>query len=281
MNIRSSLIAVIVFCLCSSLAYAEPVVMQGNGGRVVEAITFRNVPPSAVMWGLGLFTLDDLVSGNTKVWEADKASRSGEPSAKAQPAAATTVAASGLNPIMSGIDMVVPCDSDNVLLVYGDESAVAGFKAMSPLLDVVPKQVQVKIEIIELGSDSSKALDLEKLTADSFDKSQASELRQSLRNAHAKFLSSPIISSISMVPGALSTSCGQCSCKFFEIAKVEADNSIALTFRPCISGTKPDHVQELYTQRRIADGDSTLIGGFKCDDPNRELLLLLTATIVK
>lgn len=277
------LIAAVAFSLCSGLASAESVVLHGKAGRVTEAITLRNAPPSSVMWGLGLFTSDDMESGNTQSWRADKAVPSCDPrptTVGAPSASLTAAMVPGLKAIMAGIDMVVPRDNEHVLMVYGEKAAVAEFKSMAALLDVVPKQVQVKTEIIRIGPEDEKKLDLEKLCLAGISKSQAAEVGESLRNAGAEFVSSPTISSISGVPGEISVSSEPYTWRLREIARVNADNTITLVLRPCVSEPKMGRTQELFTQRRIADGESVLLGGFRCGEPTKDLLFLMTAKIV-
>ena len=52
--------------------------------------------------------------------------------------------------------MAVPFDIDNSILVKGDEDGIEKFKKIVRMLDVPPKQVQIKAEFVEVTTNDVK-----------------------------------------------------------------------------------------------------------------------------
>ena len=292
------LIAVGAFLLSSGAVVAEPVVLHSD--RVTVAITLQKATPSSIMWGLGLFTLDDLKSGSTQLWRADQTATAGVKAANGaglrsiDPTSGTISSpahAPSIRAMLPGIDMMEPRDAKHVLVVRGDKAGVEQFKSMVALLDVAAKKVQAKIEVFrvalsdgnELALADGNKLDFDKLSQTSISTLHAAELRESLRRSGAEFLSSPILTTFTSVPGEVSESSDTLSWLFCELPRTNADNTITLTLQTSVSEPGIGRGQELFTQRRIASGESVLIGGFRYGEDKSTMTqwFLLTAKIVK
>jgi general secretion pathway protein D len=57
-----------------------------------------------------------------------------------------------------GVDLVQPFPLDNSIIVRGTEEGIADFKNLVHLLDIPPKQVQIKAEFIEVSTNDVKRL---------------------------------------------------------------------------------------------------------------------------
>lgn len=66
---------------------------------------------------------------------------------------------SGLLP--EGIDFVMPYDLDNSIVVRGDDEGIAEFKDLVHMLDISPKQVQIKAEFIEVSTTDAANFGIE------------------------------------------------------------------------------------------------------------------------
>jgi type II secretory pathway component GspD/PulD (secretin) len=231
----------------------------------------------------------------------------------------TTTGTAGTNTLLpDGVDMVMPFASDNSLIIRGTEEGIAAFKDLVYLLDVPPKQVQIKAEFVEVSTDDVKRLgvdwSLERLNTTintNFNPSGnvvvgftsgnlAASLRTELTSGNGKIINSPIISTInnqyaeisigSVIPywttvlvsagnGQLvqSTQVNQLTIQSYlrVLPRVNGDNTITLQLMPSVQDTgriykdptgqseiPETRYQTLSTMRRVANGETIVVGGF-------------------
>ncbi|OFX13317.1 MAG: hypothetical protein A2Z18_07370, partial [Armatimonadetes bacterium RBG_16_58_9] len=278
---------------------------------------------------------------------------------------ATTAATSATQGFLwpEGIDEAQPFDLDNSIIVMGSEDGIEKFKKIVRMLDVPPKQVQIKAEFVEVSVTDVKAFGID-WSLQTLDTSSSTtfgpignvalsfasgnltaELRTQLTSNIGRVINSPIISTINnqnafisinrMIPYwiTINTIVGvgdiiqQSTPQFITIdtslmimPRVNGDNTITMTLMPQVSDTGnqvtgPDGTvipeqrnQQLFTQRRMANGETIVLGGFiRKNDSNsiqkipilgelpiigslfrtttktkedRELLIFITATIL-
>ncbi|MEN6356576.1 MAG: secretin and TonB N-terminal domain-containing protein [Armatimonadota bacterium] len=264
--------------------------------------------------------------------------------------------------IPDGVDDVKPFDLDNSIIVKGTEDGIEAFKKTVRMLDVPPKQVQIKAEFIEVSTSDVKKFgidwSLERIN-DSFNTAfnpegniivgftsgnLTAQLKAELTSEVGRVVNAPIVSTINnqtamiqigdQIPtwqsvtvyseSATNTSYSvnylQIQSMFSVMPRVNGDNTITMTMYPQVSDqgtmyTGPDgsqipeeRIQSLYCQRRVANGETVVVGGFVrktdsnsyksipilCDLPivgslfrthsnstdDRELLIFITPTII-
>ncbi len=217
-----------------------------------------------------------------------------------------------------GIENAVPFDLDNSIIVMGDEQGIQDFKNIVRMLDVPPKQVQIKAEFVEIKTDDIKSFGIDWTLSrlnESFSATLSdgtgnvlvgfktgnlsATLRAQLTQDIGRIINSPIISTINNQNAYISinseipywttyntvTSGGtvleQSTPNWITIdthldvlPRVNGDGTITMTLRPGVSDTGnvvtgPDgtqipeeRTQELFTQRRVANGETIVVGGF-------------------
>lgn len=216
-----------------------------------------------------------------------------------------------------GIDDARPFDIDNSIIVKGDEDGIEKFKKIIRMLDVPPKQVQVKAEFIEVSTTDVKTFgidwSLQRLNesfATAFSPSGnvvvgfatgnlTAQLKTQLTSDIGRVINSPIISTINNQTAYISinrsipywvsvaTVVGdgniiqQSTPNFLYVStelvimpRVNGDGTITMMLMPQVSDTGtqvtgPDgtiipeeRTQSLYTQRRVANGETIVVGGF-------------------
>lgn len=218
----------------------------------------------------------------------------------------------------AGIQNAVPFDLDNSVIVMGDEQGIQDFKNIVRMLDVPPKQVQVKAEFVEVKTGDMKSFgidwSLDKLN-ESFSAALSggtgnivvgfatgnltASLRAQLTQDVGRIINSPIISTINNQNAYISinnqipywttyntiTGTGQiieqAQPNFITIntglnvmPRVNGDGTITMTLNPQVTDTGnvitgPDGTQipeqrsqSLFTQRRVANGETIVVGGF-------------------
>lgn len=112
-----------VFAQCSVAAEQE--------AKTSGVIVLQHSVPSEIMVTMGLVSKED--------------SEAGKPGAWVRPA---TVGDSAAKNVLApeGVDGVVPYDADKSLILYGTADGIERFRRITEMLDVVPKQVQIKGE---------------------------------------------------------------------------------------------------------------------------------------
>ncbi len=216
-----------------------------------------------------------------------------------------------------GVDDARPFDLDNSIIVKGDADGIEKFKKIIRMLDVPPKQVQIKAEFVEVSTTDIKNFgidwSLQRLN-ESFATSfmpqgnvvvgfatgnLTAQLKAQLTSDVGRIINSPIISTINnqnayisintVIPYwvSIATVVGdnniinQSTPNFITIdthldvlPRVNGDGTITMTLMPGVSDTGaqvtgPDgtsipeqRTQELFTQRRVANGETIVIGGF-------------------
>ncbi|MCX8053425.1 MAG: hypothetical protein N3B12_06425 [Armatimonadetes bacterium] len=216
-----------------------------------------------------------------------------------------------------GVDDARPFDLDNSIIVKGDEEGIEKFKKIIRMLDVPPKQVQVKAEFIEVSTTDVKSFgidwSLQRLNesfATSFLPSGnvvvgvatgnlTAQLKTQLTSTVGRVINSPIISTINNQNAYISINrnipywvsiatvvgdnniINQSTPQWINVQthldimpRVNGDGTITMILRPGVSDTGnqvtgPDgtvipeeRVQEIYTQRRVANGETIVCGGF-------------------
>lgn len=217
-----------------------------------------------------------------------------------------------------GIDNAVPFDLDNSIIVKGDEQGIQDFKNIIRMLDIPPKQVQIKAEFVEVKVDTVKEFGID-WSLDKLNESFSAPLSGGVGNIVVGFatgnltatlraqltedigtvINSPIISTInnqnayisinSQIPywttyntvTGTGTVLQQSTPNFITIAtdlsvlpRVNGDGTITMTLSPNVGDTGnivtgPDGTQipeqrneTLFTQRRVANGETIVLGGF-------------------
>lgn len=229
----------------------------------------------------------------------------------------TTAAGAGNFLWPEGVEDARPFDLDNSIIVKGTEDGIEKFKKIIRMLDVPPKQVQVKAEFVEVKTTDVKTFgidwSLQRLNesfATAFGPTGnvvvgfatgnlAANLRTQLTNDIGTVINSPIISTINnqnaqiaistIIPywTSMATVVGdnniinQAYPNFISIdtqlmiqPRVNGDGTITMILQPQVSDTGnvitgPDgssipeqRTQQLFTQRRVANGETIVIGGF-------------------
>ena len=215
-----------------------------------------------------------------------------------------------------GVQQAQPFDLDNSIIVKGDEDGIEKFKKIVRMLDIPPKQVQIKAEFIEVATSDVKNFgidwSLQRLN-ESFETqfgpvgnivvgfasgNLTAVLRAQLTKNIGRVINSPIVSTINnqncyisinnQIPYWVSMnvisgdqSVLQYTPQFINIdtnlnvmPRINGDNTITMILSPRVSDTGavvvgPDgssipetRNQELFTQRRIANGETIVVGGF-------------------
>jgi len=263
-----------------------------------------------------------------------------------------------------GVVDAKPFDLDNSIIVKADEEGLEKFKKIVRMLDVPPKQVQIKAEFVEVKTTDVKRFgidwSLERLN-ESFSTSfgpvgnvavgfatgnLTAQLRTQLTSDVGRIINAPIISTINnqnamisintVIPYwvSIATVVGdgnvinQATPNFINVytglsvmPRVNGDGTITMIIQPQVADTGniisgpegssdiPEQRQQmLFTQRRVANGETIVVGGFiRKNDSNsyqkvpilgdlpiigslfrtsakttedRELLIFITATII-
>lgn len=216
-----------------------------------------------------------------------------------------------------GVDDAKPFDLDNSIIVKGTEDGIEKFKKIVHMLDVPPKQVQIKAEFIEVSTNDVKKFgidwSLERLN-ESFETTfgptgnvilgftsgnLTAQLKAQLTSTVGRIVNSPIISTInnqnaqiqisdvipywqSVTVVSDTTTNTSYQANFINIntvlnvlPRVNGDGTITMQLMPQVAdaGTMyeaPDgqssipeqRTQALYTQRRVRDGETIVVGGF-------------------
>ncbi|MDH7602022.1 MAG: hypothetical protein QHI38_07730 [Armatimonadota bacterium] len=215
-----------------------------------------------------------------------------------------------------GVDDARPFDLDNSIIVKGTPDGIERFKKIIRMLDVPPKQVQVKAEFIEVTTTDVKAFGIDwalQRLNESFATSflpagnvvvgfatgnLTAQLRAQLTSDVGRVINSPLISTINNQNAYISISrnipywvsmatvvdnniINQSTPQWISVEtfldimpRVNGDGTITMVLRPGVSDTGqqirgPDgtvipeeRTQELYTQRRVANGETIVVGGF-------------------
>ena len=216
-----------------------------------------------------------------------------------------------------GVDDAKPFDIDNSIIVKGDADGIEKFKKIIRMLDVPPKQVQIKAEFVEVDTTDIKKFgidwSLDRLNQ-SFSTSfgptgnvafgltsgnLSAQLKAQLTSTVGRTINSPIISTINnqtaiiqiekYVPYWTTTTVYtdsnnytnstvqwiQVNTQLAVLPRVNGDGTITMTLYPQVSGTgdwvsgpndsgsvPEEHQQLLTTTRRVADGETIVVGGF-------------------
>ncbi|MCE5315709.1 MAG: secretin and TonB N-terminal domain-containing protein [Armatimonadota bacterium] len=261
-----------------------------------------------------------------------------------------------------GVDDVKPFDLDNSIIVKGTEDGIEQFKKVVRMLDVAPKQVQIKAEFVEVTTSDIRKFGIDwslQRINESFDTvfnpegnvvvgltsgNLTAQLKAQLTSEVGRVINSPIISTInnqvayisiadvipywqsvtvvsdSSTDTSYSVNYINIQSMLYVMPRVNGDGTITMTLMPQVADTGtiytgPDdtqipeqRTQSLTTQRRVANGETVVVGGFirksdsnsykkipiLCDLPivgslfrthsrtteDRELLIFITPTII-
>lgn len=123
-----------------------------------------------------------------------------------------------------GVEQAQPFDLDNSIIVKGEEDAIAEFKRIVRMLDIPPKQVEIKAEFIEVKVNDVKAFGIDwnlQRLQESFETqfnpignvvvgfasgNLTAQLRAQLTQDRGRVINSPIISTINNQPANISIS---------------------------------------------------------------------------
>lgn len=212
----------------------------------------------------------------------------------------------------------VPFDLDNSIIIKGDEDAIEQFKRMVRMLDVPPKQVQIKAEFVEVKTTDVKRFGIDwslqslnesfqtqfgvagtvlaGFTAGNLTVNMAAELTKSV----GRIINAPIISTLNNQWADISitqdipfwssttiiTETGPVTSPYVDfihidsglgvLPRVNGDGTVTMILRPRVSdtgqfvtgpqgsgtGAFETRSQYLQTQRRVANGETIVVGGF-------------------
>lgn len=284
----SYLIAVVALFLCFGPVGAEQVVVGQASGKIAATITLHKSTPSIIMWNLGLFSF----GGNNSLWQKDNdavAFRSGAarcaspvlPTVDPCNKPASGISLGNADVDMSGIDLVVPSDSEHVLVVYGTKAAVEKLKSAVAKMDVTPRQVAIKAEVVSIDTEAEKKLGFLDQAISSLSKSQVEGIRTSLHENGAEWINSPVLSIVAGIPAEISVKSDLSSFQMQALPKINVDGTITLAISLSFNESNPERKHSLFTQRRTADGETVLLGGF-VDNSSvpKTLIVLLTPEII-
>lgn len=120
-----------------------------------------------------------------------------------------------------GVDLVMPYDIDNSIVVRGDDDGIAQFKDLVHMLDIPPKQISIKAEFIEVSTNDIQSLGInwsvERLNANASTNFSPSgnvilgirtgnvtaDIMAELTNTRARVVNSPIISTLNNMPAQI------------------------------------------------------------------------------
>ena len=214
------------------------------------------------------------------------------------------------------IEQALPFDLDNAIIVKGDEEGIEEFKQIVRMLDVPPKQVQIKAEFVEVSTHDVKrfGIDWSLQTLNAVFQTDfgptgnvivgfssgnlTAVLRAQLTRDIGRVINSPIISTINNQYAEISINqvipywvtmnvisgdqvIEQSTPQFIQIntmlgvqPRVNGDGTITVQLQPQVSDTGaivtgPDGTeiptqrqQTLFTERRVANGETIVVGGF-------------------
>lgn len=210
----------------------------------------------------------------------------------------------------------VPFDLDNSIIIKGDEDAIAQFKNMVRMLDVPPKQVEIKAEFVEVKTNDIKKFGID-WSLQRLDESFETQFGPSgnvlfafasgnltvaaaaqLTRDVGTIINAPIISTLNNQWAEISitneipfwssttiiTDTGPVTSPYVEFIHVETglgvlprvngDGTVTMTLQPQVSdtgqfiqgpggtGAFETRTQALFTQRRVANGETIVVGGF-------------------
>lgn len=211
----------------------------------------------------------------------------------------------------------VPFDLDNSILIKGDDDAIAQFKQMVRLLDVPPKQVEIKAEFVEISTNDAKKFGLDwsmQRLQESFETQFAPSGNvifafatgnltvkgaAQLTKDIGRIINAPIISTLNNQWAEISitneipfwtsttiiTDAGAVNSPYVEfiyidtglgvLPRINGDGTVTMTLQPRVSdtglfiqgpgdvgGAFETRTQQLFTQRRVANGETIVVGGF-------------------
>lgn len=210
----------------------------------------------------------------------------------------------------------VPFDLDNSILIKGDEDAIAQFKNMVRMLDIPPKQVEIKASFVEVSTNDIKKFGID-WSLQNLDESFSTQFGPSgnvlfafatgnltvnaaaeLTRSIGTIVNEPIISTLNNQWAQISitndipfwssttiiTDTGPVTSPYVEFIHVETglgvlprvngDGTVTMTLQPQVSdtgsyiqgpegtGAFETRTQSLFTQRRVANGETIVVGGF-------------------
>lgn len=262
---RAISFAVCLF-VCQVICYAQPVVVKSSD-KITAAISLHNASPSSIMLTTKIFNPKDFLMNQNYVWQREKQSAS----ASFKPEIDLT-----------GIDRIV-ADKDSILTVYGDKTAVERFTKEVLALDVVRKKVQLSVQVYSIEADKAKDIGLEGTLNASVDQPQTEATKIALLKDNAQLLNSPIITTFDYSVAEIFISEGPSSFTLRAIPYINGDETITLVLYAAVDRKEKGQVESTFTQMRVEDRHSFLVGGFVGgnDDKSNKLLLLVTPTAIK
>ena len=222
------------------------------------------------MWAMKLCGFASNQSSYPLIWQRDEAGSVTGIKCKPVP-----------NVDLTGIDMIVPYDRDRVIVVYGEAAAVEKMRDVISAMDVAPKQIYMSAEIVSLCSDEVKKLDLSRFE-NGFNGQQANDLKQMLSDAGAERVGSPNIVTVNNSPACIAIAVDSYKLELNVLPGINDDDSITLSIDTSLK-VDAEHTQALFTRRRLAVGESTLLHGFivGAGDSSKELLIFLTPKVME
>lgn len=128
--------------------------MEGSIKRSSEAGRTADTSTGADQYSLGSSARPMNTGGNTY---GTYGSNQNRPQGNAQ--GSSSSGSGSLLP--EGIDFVMPYDIDNSIVVRGDDEGIAEFKDLVHMLDIPPKQVNIKAEFIEVSTTDAAKLGID------------------------------------------------------------------------------------------------------------------------
>ncbi|MEN6357421.1 MAG: hypothetical protein ABFD83_10085 [Armatimonadota bacterium] len=223
-------------------------------------ITLKHIQPSAAMWSLEIISFKDYSEGKISTWQANK-----EASAKLE---------------LAGINSVEPKDKEHILVISGNSTSVDKLVEKIKQMDIPPKHVQVKAEIIEMNDAEANEVD-----SGCSGPGLVAKLRSLVSESRARIANEPIISTITDMPAALNI-CSQekgiqHETQIHVIMHINENKTISVSAQIAIVNTSEMHTTG-HTVRSHVDlknGESVVLPGHG-GDADRMKFVILTAKLL-
>lgn len=257
-------------------------------GSATATIVLKHIQPGPVMWVLGIVDAEEYASGKPHTW------RAGAAAAGVTVDASMPIAKPAISKSLAGITSVEPRVKYNSIVVRGLKAAVEGLVAEVNYMDVPPKQVQIKAEIIEVASDATGEITplIDQLVDPARCAAVTPKLINALRKPPTRLVNAPIIATVNNTPATLSTGSEtdayRLQTSLWVLPCINEDKTITVQFRISSKKTAKSESadssdQSLFSRRRLRNGESMVTGGFvreSEDGQKRETYLILTAKVV-
>jgi type II secretory pathway component GspD/PulD (secretin) len=298
MNSRRVVWLVLVSIL-AVLSAAQCAADDTSAAKSAAVIAVKHVLPSRLMLLFGLTTREDYDARKVVTWLRSSTNADDIEKMRA------------LMP--DGIDAVTPYDSDNNLIVYGTEDGIDSLRKIIEMLDVAPRQIQIRSEFYHLTREQAGKI-IVPSASDSATGSvitctdQDHKIESALQKNNISPLESPTVIAINNEPALLSIK----ACAPVDVTVTEPNSSIwpsdkttthnvewetSLEMTPRVNGDdtitllvnakvpseatldKPAQNVSLKMQRRVSNGESLVL--YRLEADKSVWMVVVTPTLIK